>query len=98
MNTFYTAYTRLVHGTTFYFVKKFSAFPELKGVPDILENYGMHSDFNRACCIARLTDTSIMQRLLKDIESARTVNAKVIYICSPTQYCQYFVIIENWLG
>ncbi len=82
MNTFYTAYTRPIHGKTFYFVKKFSAFPELKGIPDILENYGMHSDFNRACRIARLTDTGIMQRLLKDIESARTINAKVIHMNS----------------
>ena len=82
MNTFYTAYTRLIHGTTYYFVKKFSAFPELKGVPDILETYGMHSDFNRACRIAGLKDPAIMQKLVKDIEIARTVNAKVIHMNS----------------
>lgn len=82
MNTFYTAYTRLVHGTTFYFVKKFAAFPELKGVPDILENYGMHTDFYRACRIADVKDTAIIQKLLKDIEVARTINAKVIQMNS----------------
>lgn len=84
MNTFYTAYTRPVHGTTYYFVKKFSAFPELKGVPDILENYGMHTDFNRACRIAELKDPAIMQKLLKNMEIARTVNAKVIQMNSQT--------------
>lgn len=84
MNNFYTAYTRLVHGTTFYFVKKFSAFPELKGVPDILENYGMHTDFYRACRIAELKDPAIMQKLLKEIEIARTGNAKVIHMNSQT--------------
>ena len=84
MNTFYTAYTRLVHGKTFYFVKKFSAFPELKGVPDILENLGMHTDFSRACRIAELRDKAMMQKLLKDIEIGRTINAKVIQMNSQT--------------
>lgn len=84
MNTFYTAYTRAVHGTNFYFVKKFSAFPELKGVPDILETLGMHTDFKRACRLAELKDPAIMHKLLKDIEAERTINAKVIHMNSQT--------------
>ncbi len=84
MNTFYTAYTRLVHGANYYFVKKFSSFPELNGVPDILENFGMHLDFKSACRIAGLKDPAIMQKLLKDIEIASTVNAKIIHMNSQT--------------
>ncbi len=86
MNTFYTAYTRLVHEKTFYFVKKFSVFPELKGVPDILESYGMHTDFSRACRLADLKDPLIMQKLLREIEIARTINAKVIHMNSQTAF------------
>ena len=82
MNTFYTGYTRPVHGTIYYFVKKFSTFPDLTGAPDILENYGMHTDFFQACRIANLKDKEIMQKLLKEIETAGTINAKVIHMNS----------------
>lgn len=82
MKTFYTAYTKPVQGMTYYFVKKFSTFPELNGVPDILESYGMHTDFKRACRIAELRDVVIMQKLLTNIEMANTVNAKVIQMDS----------------
>ncbi len=84
MNTFYTAYTRIIHGTAFYFVKKFSSFPELIGVPDILESLGMHTDFSRACRIAELKDPAIMQKLLSEIEIAKTFNAKIIHMNSKT--------------
>ncbi|MEO7960546.1 MAG: hypothetical protein ABIR19_03305, partial [Ginsengibacter sp.] len=62
MNTFYTAYTRLLQGTSYYFVKKFSSFPDLNDVPDILENLGMHADFEEACKIAKLYDAGIKQQ------------------------------------
>ena len=48
METYYTAYTKLLDFKTYYFVKKFSVFPELKDVPPFMESYGMHTDFNRA--------------------------------------------------
>ncbi|MEP7230430.1 MAG: hypothetical protein ABI691_09270 [Ginsengibacter sp.] len=84
MDTFYTAYTRPVNGTNYFFVKKYSSFPELNGVPDILENFGMHADFKSACRIAGLKDPAIMQKLLKDTEIAGIVNAKIIHINSKT--------------
>ncbi|MEP6584444.1 MAG: hypothetical protein ABJA90_09255 [Ginsengibacter sp.] len=86
MNTFYTAYKKLVHGTTFYFVKKFSAFPEFEGVPNILESYGMHTDFSRACRIAKLQDSSTMQKLLREIETERSSDAKVIHMNSQSVF------------
>ncbi len=78
MNTFYTAYTRPIHGTIFYFVKKFIIFPELKDVPDIMESYGMHTDFNRACRIAQVKDPAIKQKLLMEMQTAGAPRAKVI--------------------
>ncbi len=82
MNTFYSAYTRQVQGTKFYFVKRFSTFPELKGMPAILENYGMHPDFKMACSIAKVDDPSIRQNLLESIENAEAAHGKIVHIDS----------------
>jgi hypothetical protein len=83
MENFYTAYTKVVQNTTFYFVKKYITFPEYKNVPGVLESYGMHSDFNRACEIASITDTEIRKHLLDGIQSNES-SAKVIHM-SPTK-------------
>ncbi len=68
METFYAAYTKLLDYKTYYFVKKFSAFPELKNVAPILESYGMHTNFDKACSIAGITNLAIKQQLLQQIE------------------------------
>ena len=68
METFYTAYTKLLDYKTYYFVKKFTAFPEFKDVSPILESYGMHTDFDQACSIAGLTDSAIKEQLLQQAE------------------------------
>ena len=83
MDTFYTAYTRNVQGKLFYFVKKYSSFPEFKNVPDILESYGMHTNFNLACKIATLKDESIKQELLRDIEFRGVHTGVVIQMTAP---------------
>lgn len=80
MDTFYTAYTKLVNGKTFYFIKKFFSFPELNDVPPILESYGMHSNFYRACGIAGIKDESVIKKLQGDIEGAESNRAKVIHM------------------
>lgn len=77
MKTFYTAYTKEVLGTTYYFVKQFISFPEFNNVPDVLENYGMHKEFDEACKIAKVADAEIRQQLLKNIQDL-TENARVI--------------------
>ena len=69
MENFYTAYTRVVQDTTFYFVKKYITFPEYKDVPGVLESYGMHTDFNRACQIALIDDIEIRNHLLADLKN-----------------------------
>ena len=52
MENIYTVYTKIINGLTFYFVKKYKTIPEYNDLPPILESYGMHSDFDKACSIA----------------------------------------------
>jgi len=77
METFYTAYTKLLDYKTYYFVKKFIAFPELKDVSPVLESYGMHVNFDKACSIAGITDAAVKQQLLQQAEE-NTQRAKVV--------------------
>ena len=80
MENFYTAYTKVVQNTTFYFVKKYNTFPELKNVPGILESYGMHSDFNRACEIAAIKDKEIRENLFADLQNSDEQSARIIHM------------------
>ena len=82
MNTFYTAYTKHIQGTKFYFVKRFSTFPELKDMPEILENFGMHTDFKIACDIAKITDPLIQENLMESIKNAEQEHGKVVHMSS----------------
>ena len=77
MENFYIAYTRVVQTTTFYFVKKYVTFPEYKDVPNVLENYGMHTDFNRACKIAGIYDDELAKKLLSNLQN-NIAGAKII--------------------
>lgn len=79
MENFYTAYTRVVQNTTFYFVKKYVTFPEYKDAPAVLESYGMHADFNRACEIALISDQEIRNNLWANLENSPN-SAKVIHM------------------
>ena len=80
MENFYTAYTKVVQNTTFYFVKKYITFPELKNVPGILDSYGMHTDFNRACEIAAVNDNEIRQNLFADLQNTDEQSARIIHM------------------
>lgn len=68
MEHYYTSYTKIINNTTYYFVKKYSRFTELKNAPAILESYGMHTNFNKACNIAGIHDPAIRQQLFKEAE------------------------------
>lgn len=81
METFYTAYTKFLDYKKYFFVKKFTAFPELKDVSPILESYGMHTNFDKACSIAGLTDASIKEQLLQQAEES-TQRAKIVELDS----------------
>lgn len=77
MEIFYTAYTKLIENKTYYFVKKFLIFPEFQDVASVLESYGMHADFNKACSIASIYDPKIREQLLMEAEGT-VQQAKVI--------------------
>lgn len=68
MENVYTAYAKAINGTTFYFVKSFSVFPEYKNVPPLLRSYGMHRRFEKACSIASVFDRHVRQQLLQEME------------------------------
>ena len=68
MENYYTAYTKVINGVTFYFVKKYKTFPEYKDVEPILESYGMHTDFDKACHIAMIDDKVTKEQLLNSLE------------------------------
>jgi len=77
MENLYTSYTKVVENKTYYFVKKFMVFPEIPNLEPVLESYGMHTDFKKACSIASVNDPKIMEQLLMEAEG--TVHmAKVI--------------------
>lgn len=77
METIFTCYTKKVQGSIFYFVKKFIVLPEYNNVPAVLEGYGMHTDFEKACAIAGLSDAGIKKQLLEEMETGLK-QAKVI--------------------
>ena len=77
METFYKAYTKMSQNKSYYFVKKYLSFPEYNDVEDILEGYGMHTDFNKACSIAGVLDSRIRKQLLDGMQS-ETPQAKII--------------------
>jgi hypothetical protein len=77
MENVYTSYTRRIESVTYYFVKKFVVFADLKDVPPILEGYGMHTNFDQACTIAGIIDIEIKNQLLTEIETGLK-QAKVI--------------------
>jgi hypothetical protein len=89
MENFYTAYTRVVQNTTFYFVKKYVTFPEYKDLPGVLESYGMHTDFNKACKIAMVNDKDIRKQLLADLQgtpnSGKVIHMNVVQGATATQ-------------
>lgn len=79
MEKIYNSYTKVIDGTTYFFVKQFLIFSELPGVPPVLEKYGMHTSFEKACSIAGVKDKSIQKQLLETLEN-HTPLAKVIGI------------------
>lgn len=77
METFYTAYTKLIDNKLHYFVKKLSHFPELIDTSsDVLESFGMHKEFDKACDIAGVFEPSIRKQLWNELQGLPS--AKVI--------------------
>ena len=77
MEYVYNSYTKVVQDATYYFIKKFMAFPEYENSCSVLVGYGMHQDFNAACKIAGIDDLNVRKRLLHELENGNP-SAKVI--------------------
>ena len=77
MENFYNCYTKVIENKTYYFVKRFLIFPEFKDVAPVMESYGMHTDFNKACSIASIYDPKIREQLLNEAQGT-IQHAKVI--------------------
>ncbi|WP_462255111.1 hypothetical protein [Ferruginibacter sp.] len=77
METLYTAYTKMLDYKMYYFIKKFSTFPEFKNVSPVLESYGMHTNFDKACSIAGVNDPAVKEQLLQQAQE-NMPRAKVI--------------------
>ena len=73
----YSASTKLINNQTYYFVKKYVLFPELKDVGPVLANYGMHTDFLKACSIASIYDSAIREQLFMEAQ-ATVQQAKLV--------------------
>ena len=80
----YAAYTKTINGKLYFFIKKYVCYNEIENAPAILESYGMHTSFDKACHIAQVTDAQVKQRLLAEAVPARvqTVAAPVVPILS----------------
>lgn len=79
MEKVFKSYSKVIDGSTYFFVKQFLVFPEIPNVQPVLEKYGMHTDFDKACNIAGLHDEAIKKRLLQEIENEESM-VKVIEI------------------
>lgn len=66
MEHYYQAYTKTINDTIFYFVKKYASYPELQDTPAILEKFGMHKNFKKACMLAEIFDQLIIEKLYNE--------------------------------
>lgn len=82
MKNIYNAYAKEINGKTFYFVKKFSVYPEIKDCPPVLESMGMHTNFFKACDLANIYEEKVVNQLKNDLkivsESARVIHLQKV--------------------
>jgi hypothetical protein len=83
MNYSYETYFKMIENRKYYFVKKYLQFKEYgDSLCDVLEGYGMHTDFSKACIIAGIKDNSLQQQLFARME-AQISEIKVIEMNQP---------------
>jgi hypothetical protein len=63
MEHYYSAYTRTINNNLYFFIKKYIRYNEVKDTPAILEGFGMHTDFDKACNIAGIKDAELKEWL-----------------------------------
>jgi DNA topoisomerase IA len=79
----YETYFKTIENRKYYFVKRYIQFKEFgDNLCDVLEGYGMHTDFSKACIIAGIKDVSIQQQIFAQME-AQLSEIKVIEMNQP---------------
>jgi hypothetical protein len=73
MEHVYTVQTKIIEDKTYYFIKKIMVIPEIQGLADIVIGYGMHTNFEKACSIAGVPNTTIRQQILLELEERNKV-------------------------
>lgn len=100
MEYLYTAYTKTINGCEYYFIKRFMIFAEVEEGCQILDNYGMHIDFHKACKIAGITDQTIKEQLWFQVEP-QAREARIIKMHIPSRETKVRRIYFNelmWKG
>jgi hypothetical protein len=82
MVNIYECYIKLIEGKKHYFVKRFLHLTDCENVIDILDGYGMHTEFKKACIIAGIKEADIQQQIF-DSMNISSVEAKVICMNNP---------------
>lgn len=77
MEHIYTSYCKKIAGANYYFVKKFQVYPDLMDLPPVLDGYGMHTNFDKACKIAGIDEIPVKKRLLQEL-TGNHMSGKVI--------------------
>lgn len=86
MNYSYETYFKMIGNRKYYFVKRYMQFKEYgESLCDVLEGYGMHADFSKACIIAGIKEVSIQQQLFDQME-AKLSEIKVIEMNQPDAF------------
>jgi hypothetical protein len=93
MEHLYTVHTKVIQGKTHYFVKKIMVLPEFKGLADHVIGYGMHTNFEKACSIAGITETATRQQLLLDLQEKNKSHTP-----EKSYTVQTADIVSNWLA
>lgn len=69
MEKIYRCYTKKSGGRLYYFVKTYRVYPEIKKLAPILDCYGMHENFDRACSIAKIGDLELRKQLYNQLHN-----------------------------
>lgn len=79
----YETYFKMIENRRYYFVKKYMQFKEFgENLADVLEGYGMHTDFGKACSIAGIREQQLQQQLFDELQN-RIAEVKVIEMNHP---------------
>ena len=75
----YVASVKEINGQAHFIIKRYSYFPELAGVPEVLDAMGMYKDFMKACALAGVEDNQVIDDLMAALGLVRE-SGKVVRV------------------